>query len=148
MTTMDVVACPACGAKNRISQEKVEHGMAPVCGRCKKPLPSQGGVMEVTDTLFPAEVERAALPVLVDFWAPWCPPCRMIAPVVEKLAQEMAGRVRVMKMNIDENQETPARFRVESIPTLLVFKGGREVDRMVGAMPAAEIRKRLERAGS
>jgi thioredoxin len=84
------------------------------------------------------------LPVLVDMWAEWCGPCRMIAPAIEQLATELAGRVRVGKMNIDENQTTPSRFGVRSIPTLLVFKGGREVDRLVGAMPKQEILRRLE----
>jgi len=99
----------------------------------------------VTDATFAAEVERSPLPVLVDAWAPWCAPCRMIGPVVDELAAEMAGRVRVAKLNVDENPATAARFNLRSIPTLLMLRGGREVDRIVGAQPKAEISRRLER---
>jgi len=84
------------------------------------------------------------LPVLVDAWAAWCGPCRMIAPIIDELAAEMAGRVRVVKLNVDENPATAARFDLRSIPTLLVFKAGREVDRIVGVQPKSEISRRLE----
>jgi len=102
--------------------------------------------MTVTDATFAAEVERSPLPVLVDAWAPWCGPCQLIAPVIDELAVEMAGRVRVAKLNVDENPATAARFNLRSIPTLLVLRGGREVDRIVGVEPKSEISRRLERA--
>ena len=102
--------------------------------------------MTITDASFAASVERSPLPVLLDMWAPWCGPCRMVAPLIEELAVEMAGRVRVGKLNVDENPATAARFGVQSIPTLLVIKEGREIDRIVGAQPKAAIMQRLERA--
>jgi thioredoxin 2 len=143
-----LIPCATCGASNRVPREKVEQGLQPVCGKCKAPLnltdkPTNQPVT-VTDATFAAEVERSSLPVLVDLWAPWCGPCRMISPILEALAVEMAGRVRVVKLNIDENPATAARFNIQSIPALLVFRGGREIDRMVGVRPKAEIARRLE----
>jgi thioredoxin len=101
--------------------------------------------MTVTDATFAAEVERSALPVLVDAWAPWCGPCRMVAPVIDELAAEMAGQVRFVKLNVDENPATSQRFQIMSIPSLIVFQNGREVDRIVGAQGKSEIRRRLQR---
>ena len=101
--------------------------------------------MTVTDATFAAEVERSSLPVLLDLWAPSCGPCRMVAPIMIELAEEMAGRVRVAKLNVDENPLTAARFNVSSIPTLLALKNGREIDRIVGMQPKSEIARRLER---
>jgi thioredoxin 2 len=139
-----LLRCPACGTTNRVPREKVAQGREPVCGRCKTPL-SVGSPMMVTDSTFVAEVERSPLPVLVDAWAPWCGPCRIIAPVIDELAREMAGRVRFAKLNVDDNPATAARFGVRSIPTLLLIRDGREVDRIVGVVPRAEIARRLER---
>jgi thioredoxin 2 len=136
--------CPVCGTANRLAPEKVGPGRRPICGRCKKPLPVDTRPLTVTDATFAAEVERSPLPVLVDAWAPWCAPCRAIAPVIDQLGAEMAGRLRVAKLNVDENPVTASRFGLRSIPTLLVLRGGREVDRIVGAVPKAEIARRLE----
>ncbi|MGH9834483.1 MAG: thioredoxin TrxC [Blastocatellia bacterium] len=146
MSDIQLIRCPACGATNRVPREKIEQGLEPVCGRCKTPLPAGSKPVTVTDATFTAEVERSPLPVLLDMWAPWCGPCRMIAPVIEQLAAEMAGRVRVAKLNVDENPVTASRFNARSIPTLLVLKAGLEVDRIVGAQPKSEIARRLERA--
>ncbi|HMB87478.1 MAG TPA: thioredoxin [Methylomirabilota bacterium] len=99
----------------------------------------------MTDATFASDVEASPLPVLMDAWAPWCGPCRMIAPVIDELATEMAGRVRVVKLNVDDNPRTAARFDLRSIPTLLVLRGGREVDRLVGVQPKHEIARRLEK---
>ncbi|MDR3704145.1 MAG: thioredoxin [Candidatus Sulfopaludibacter sp.] len=100
--------------------------------------------MEITDANFAAQVEGAQLPVLIDMWAPWCGPCRYLAPVVEELAIELAGRVVVGKMNVDENPMTSGRFRIQSIPALLIFQGGREVDRIIGAQPKSEILRHVQ----
>ena len=145
MPDTQLLRCPSCGANNRVDRTKIEQGNAPVCGRCKKPLSLSSKPFTVTDATFAAEVEQSQLPVLLDLWAPWCGPCRMIAPVLEELAVEMAGRVRIAKLNVDENPMTSGRFGVRSIPTLLVFKAGREVDRIVGVQPKAELMRRLER---
>ena len=139
-----VVRCPSCGVGNRVPRAKIEQRLEPVCGRCQTPLRVDTKPIVVTDESFSADVERSPLPVLVDAWAAWCGPCRMIAPVIDELAAEMAGRVRVVKLNVDENPATAARFDLRSIPTLLVFKGGREVDRIVGVQPKSEISRRLE----
>jgi thioredoxin 2 len=140
-----MIRCPACGATNRVPLDKLAHGLAPVCGRCKRPLHVGAKPVTVTDATFANEVERSPLPIVVDMWAEWCGPCRMIAPVLEELAAEMAGRMRVAKLNVDENPATAARFGVRSIPTLLVLKDGQEIDRIVGVQPKTEIVRRLER---
>ena len=143
-TEAKVITCPSCGANNRVPTEKLREGLLPVCGRCKTPLTASVHPVVVTDANFAEEVERSPLPVLLDMWAPWCGPCRMIAPTIEQLAGELSGRVKVAKLNTDENQMTGARFNVRSIPTLLVLKDGKEIDRLVGALPKQEILRRLE----
>ena len=144
MAAVSLMRCPSCGATNRLPMEEIGHGRKAVCGRCKTALATAAPVT-VTDATFAAEVERSPLPVLVDMWAPWCGPCRTVAPIVDQIAADMAGRVKVAKMNVDDNPATSSRFGVRSIPTLLVFKDGREVDRIVGVQPKAAIVSRLER---
>ncbi|HTE64703.1 MAG TPA: thioredoxin TrxC [Candidatus Binatia bacterium] len=140
-----MIGCSACGATNRVPRDKIAEGRAPVCGKCKAPLPV-GKPQPVTDATFAQDVEGSPVPVLVDAWAPWCGPCHMIAPIIDQLAAELAGRIRVVKLNVDDNPRTAARFDLRSIPTLLVLKGGREIDRLVGVQPKQEIARRLERA--
>jgi thioredoxin 2 len=140
-----LIRCPACGTGNRVPAAKIARGLAPICGRCKQRLPVSSAPLTVTDETFTSEVERSPLPVLVDAWAPWCGPCRMIAPVIDELATELAGRLRVAKLNVDENPVIASRFDLRSIPTLLVIHGGREVDRIIGVQPKADIRRRLQR---
>jgi len=146
MSDTTLLRCSHCGANNRVPQAKLAQGLVPKCGQCKQRLVTAGGPLTVTDATFAAEVERSPLPVLVDAWAPWCGPCRMVGPIVDELATELAGKVRVAKLNVDDNPGTAARFDVRSIPTMLVMVNGREVDRIVGALPKAQIRQRLERA--
>jgi thioredoxin 2 len=147
MAEITTIRCGSCGTMNRVPRDKLAQGLAPKCGRCKRPLPEVAATspVTVTDATFANEVERSPLPVLVDAWAAWCGPCRMIAPAIDELAFELAGRVRVAKLNVDENPATASRFDLRSIPTLLVIAEGREVDRIVGAQPKQAIRARLER---
>jgi thioredoxin 2 len=141
MSGPQVIQCASCGARNRVPAEKLAQGLEPICGRCKEPLgPFQP--ITVSDANF-SELERSAKPVLLDVWAPWCGPCRHLSPIVDELARELAGRVLVAKLNADDNPVTTGRFRIQSIPALLVLQGGREVDRMVGVQPKAEILRRL-----
>lgn len=142
--TERLIKCPHCGSTNRLPSH--QPGRKAVCGKCKTPLPEPGGPVEVTDTTFATEVERSTTPVLLDMWADWCGPCHMLAPTIDQLSSEMAGRVKVAKLNIDENPGTANRFGVRSIPTLLVLKAGKEVDRLVGVQPKQEIIRRLEAA--
>jgi thioredoxin 2 len=143
MSETPVIRCPNCGVSNRL-QPKHEQRLQPVCGQCKTPLAGSEPVT-VTDATFAAEVEGSRLPVVLDLWAPWCGPCRMLAPMLVELAEEMTGRVRVAKLNVDENPATAARFNVSSIPTLLVLQKGQEIDRIVGVQPKSEIARRLQR---
>lgn len=106
-----------------------------------------GSVLEFTDANWKSEVLESPVPVLVDFWAPWCGPCRMLAPTIEKLAQEYQGKVKIGKMNTDENQETPGGLRISAIPTVLLFKNGQEFDRLVGVSPESRFRDSLTKAG-
>jgi len=139
-----VVGCPNCGAKNRVVLDAALERQ-PVCGACKQalPPPSREPVL-VTDANFTQTVENSPVPVLLDMWAAWCGPCRMIAPTIEGLASELAGKVTVGKLDVDSNQQTAARFRVQSIPTLLILKAGQEVDRLVGVQSREAILRRLQ----
>ena len=101
---------------------------------------------EVSDATFEKEVVQAARPVMVDFWAPWCGPCRMVAPIVEELADEYDGKVSFVKLNTDDNPATAARYGIRSIPTLLVFKGGEAVGQIIGFRPKSDLRRRLDAA--
>ncbi len=101
---------------------------------------------DVSDAEWDQEVLKSELPVLVDFWAPWCGPCRMVAPIVEELADEYNGKVRFYKLNTDDNVETASKYGIRSIPTLLVFKGGQLVDQLIGFRPKSDLKRSLEKA--
>ena len=133
---MSIITCPSCGARNRVGP--VKRG-TPGCARCKTMLP---WLVEADTASFASET-ASSVPVVVDLWAPWCGPCRMIAPVLVDLAARHAGKVKVVKINLDEEPALGARFDARSIPLLIVLRDGREVDRIVGALPRAAIEARL-----
>jgi thioredoxin len=149
---MAIIACARCGARNRVD-ERAASVRQPVCGKCGASLaPSRddagvddgGKTVVVTDATFAREVlQTSSRPVLVDFWAAWCGPCRVLAPVLDELAAEARGRYRIAKLNVDENKQTAAQFRIQGIPTLLIFKDGQLADRLVGVAPKQEIAARL-----
>ena len=133
-----VVACAACGKKNRLAYERL--GDAVRCGQCKEPLTAPGVPIEIEQSAdFDRVIARASLPVVVDYWAPWCGPCRMVAPELQKVAARQSGRVLVVKVNTDALSDIGQRFNIRSIPTLAIFAGGREIARTTGARPAPDI---------
>jgi thioredoxin 2 len=140
-----LLACPNCGKRNRLKYEGL--GQTFRCGQCKNELPSPREPIDIKSDLgFDALTSRSALPVLVDFWAPWCGPCKMVAPEFVKVARESAGHLVVAKVNTENLPNLSARFRITAIPTMVVFRNGVEVARQAGAMPAPEIRKFTETA--
>ena len=148
---MAIQVCPQCAARNRVD-ERASLDKQPVCGSCgaKLPEPASGAAADgkpqiVTDTTFANDVVAASSsrPVLVDAWAEWCGPCRMVAPVLDQLAAESGGRYKIAKLNVDENPRTAAQFNIRSIPTLLIFKNGKLVDQIVGVQPKQAIAARL-----
>ena len=135
-----MLRCPSCGAKNRV--ERARLGADPTCGRCHAGLVPRAPVT-VTDADWDLEVNASPLPVLVDFWAPWCGPCRVIAPTLVELAAELAGRVKIAKLNVDENPRAAARFGIQAIPTLVLLDRGQVRDEIRGALPKPALAARL-----
>lgn len=133
------VVCRRCGTTNRVDFEKAGRGLQPVCGRCKAALSAATEVLDVRDAQFDELVLGSPLPVLLDVWAVWCAPCRGMAPVIEDLASSLAGRLRVAKLDVDRSPAAAARLRIEGVPTLILFKDGREVTRMIGARGKGDI---------
>jgi thioredoxin 2 len=136
------VRCPACGATNRLPRARA--GERARCGKCKAPLGGAGAPVTVTDATFEAMVLGAGTPVLLDCWADWCGPCHMLAPTIDALARDYAGRVLVGKLDVDANPGTASRFDIRGIPALLLFHNGRLVDRLVGVQPRTAIDARLQ----
>lgn len=147
---MPIVACPNCGTKNRVDPGSAAGHIAK-CGKCGTPLQvpatseeaTQGKPLVVTDDTFQRDVLSARGLALVDCWAPWCGPCRMVGPILDQLAAESNGRYRIVKLNIDDNQRTAAQFQIQSIPTMLIFQDGKLVDRIIGAQPKSAIAAKL-----
>ena len=140
-----IVPCPSCSTKNRLAYEKL--GDAVQCGQCKQPIKVPQEPIEVRSTAdFDQLIAKSSLPVVVDYWAPWCGPCRMVAPELQKVATRQAGRAIVVKVNTDELGDLGQRFGIRSIPTLAVFGGGKELARESGARPAEAIEALIARA--
>jgi thioredoxin 2 len=135
---VEIVKCDSCGTKNRVPGDA--SGTAK-CGKCGEPLP---WITEATDENFEQVVGASSLPVLVDLWAEWCGPCRMVSPALEQVAHEMKGRIKLVKINVDTSPNLSRRFEAMSIPTLLILKGGAVVSRQVGAAPLPQIRQWVE----
>ena len=140
-----IVPCPSCSTRNRLAYEKL--GDAVQCGQCKQPIKVPQEPIEVRSTAdFDQLIAKSSLPVVVDYWAPWCGPCRMVAPELQKVATRQAGRAIVVKVNTDELADLGQRFGIRSIPTLAVFGGGKELARESGARPAEAIEALIARA--
>ncbi|MEH0826119.1 MULTISPECIES: thioredoxin [unclassified Micromonospora] len=138
-TAGSVITCPACQKKNRI---RPSPSGTPRCGACHQPLP---WLVEATDATLDAELQ-ASVPVLLDLWAPWCGPCRTMAPVLEQLARDRAGHLKVVKVNVDQNPAAASRYQAQSIPLLVLTRNGTELDRRTGALPGHQLRAWIDSA--
>ncbi len=136
----NVVTCPHCGHRNRVPA--VASGI-PRCGHCHQPLP---WIADAGDDTFGEVADAASLPVVVDLWAPWCGPCRLVSPALEEVAATLAGRIKLVKVNVDTSPKLQQRFAVQAIPTLLVLRHGQVTARRAGAAPAADLRAWVEAA--
>ena len=140
-----IIICPHCGAKNKIPPNRLDEKA--FCGKCHALITSgnqHDRPVTASDADFGDEVLNQPGAVIVDFWAPWCGPCRMVSPILERLASKYAGRIKVVKVNVDENPSTASRYAIRSIPSLLFFKDGNVVKSLMGALPQEELERHIE----
>jgi thioredoxin len=142
MSAYRYLRCDQCGQINRLPESKFDDEASPKCGKCKSKLSLHPHPAVITDQNFQAFI-NSPVPVLIDFWAPWCGPCHALAPTIQQIASEYAGRLLVGKLNTDESASTAARFQIRGIPTLILFTKGSEVDRLVGVQPKSEIDRHI-----
>lgn len=140
-----IIACQKCGTKNRVPVSRIDQ--TPKCGKCGSlvPVVNLSRPVNVTDASFDSEVLSSRLPVLVDCWAPWCGPCRSIGPILEDLAVKYRGRLKIAKLNLDENSRIGSRYSISSVPTLFLVKNGRIVDTLIGALQREELESQIAR---
>ncbi len=137
MNNEAILRCRNCETKNRVKLEKISS--LPLCGKCGSKLEIPKGTISIEGSEFSREVLAETIPTALDFWAPWCGPCRMIGPILDDIARSYPGRIKVVKINSDENPNLSMRFSIQGIPTLILFRDGKEVNRMVGAAPREHI---------
>ncbi|MFQ3230282.1 MAG: thioredoxin 2 [Reinekea sp.] len=143
MSTVNIT-CPKCNATNRLPNDRLAD--KPKCGKCKTPI-FNGKPIELSSANVAAVINHNEIPVLVDCWAPWCGPCKSFAPIFEQAAAELEPKLRLAKLNTEKNQQIAARWKIQSIPTLILFKNGKESTRVSGAMPLNQLKKWLSQQG-
>ena len=140
-----IFACSKCGTKNKVPVSRIND--SPKCGKCGETLSTDifGKTVDVSDTTFDQEVLKSTLPVLVDCWAPWCGPCKAVGPLLDELAVKYKGRLKIAKVNVDENQQIGSRYSISSIPTMFLVKNGQIIDTLIGALPKEELEVQIAR---
>lgn len=140
-----ILACSKCGAKNRVPVSRIDE--SPKCGKCSNVLPIEilSRPVNVSDNTFDREVLGSKLPVLVDCWAPWCGPCRAVGPILDELAVKYRGRLKIAKLNVDENSGIGSRYSISSVPTMFLVKNGRIIDTLTGALPKEQLESQIAR---
>ncbi len=137
MNNESIIICRTCAARNRVHLDKIN--FLPHCGKCKSQLEIPDKAVNINEREFSEEVLRETIPTAVDFWAPWCGPCRIVSPILDEIAGKYRGKIKVVKVNSDENPGLSTQYRVQGIPTIILFREGKEADRIVGAAPRENI---------
>ncbi len=136
-----ILRCRNCRARNRVMLDRL--ASQPRCGKCKEKLLIPESTISISENELNEEVLQETIPTAVDFWAPWCGPCRIMSPLLDEIAKQYRGRIKVVKVNSDENPDLSSRYHIQGIPTLILFRDGREIDRLVGAAPKGHVLKFL-----